>query len=196
MTTRRLPIALENVRIATPCHADWDDMAGDDRVRFCGRCEKNVYNLSAMTRQEAEALVAARQGRMCVRLYQRSDGTVLTSDCPVGVARQRLRQRVWARLSGAAASAMLLVGLAGSRARADLAVDGNKAQKPHVRVAMGEPVAVAPPPQPLMGKIAMPQPPKANKVVDKTPAPPRPEPMMGDIAVVDPAPATTRAKTK
>src|SRR6516162_8887116 len=37
------------LRVASPCPADWNAMQGDDRVRFCGQCEKNVYNLSAMT---------------------------------------------------------------------------------------------------------------------------------------------------
>src|SRR5437868_12561871 len=109
--TKRLPLVLENLRIATPCTADWDEMAGDERVRFCGKCEKNVYNLSAMTREAGEALVREKEGRMCVRMYQRTDGTVLTSDCPVGVRRERLRARIWARVSGMAASAALVVGL-------------------------------------------------------------------------------------
>ena len=65
-TTRKpsLPVVLENIRIAMPCSADWDDMSGDDRVRFCGKCEKNVYNLSAMTREAGEALVQEKEGRL------------------------------------------------------------------------------------------------------------------------------------
>ncbi|APR87839.1 hypothetical protein A7982_13188 [Minicystis rosea] len=82
---------LENVRIASPCTASWDAMTGDDRVRFCGQCQKNVYNLSAMPRDEAERLLAERDGAMCVRLYRRTDGTVLTADCPVGVRKKRVR---------------------------------------------------------------------------------------------------------
>src|SRR5262249_10788550 len=39
---------LDNVRIASPCHARWEDMVGNDRARFCGQCRKNVYNFSAM----------------------------------------------------------------------------------------------------------------------------------------------------
>src|SRR6185369_717825 len=108
----RLPIVLDNVYIASPCSADWDEMRGDERVRFCGRCEKNVYNLSAMTRAEAEAAVAAREGRLCVRFFRRSDGTMLTADCPVGARRLRLHARMWAAVAGAAASVALLVGLA------------------------------------------------------------------------------------
>jgi hypothetical protein len=192
--TTRLPVVLENLRIATPCQADWDDMKGDDRARFCGRCEKNVYNLSAMTRDEGEALVREKEGRMCVRLYQRSDGTVLTNDCPVGVQRQRLRQRVWARISGAAASAALIVGLVSGRARADLTVDGTKvtAKQPKPpepqRPTMGS-VAVAPPREPLMGKIAVqPQPEKNQPVMGE------PGPIMGDIAIADPKPAPKTKK--
>src|SRR3954469_9534480 len=104
----RLPVILENLRIATPCSADWDEMSGNDKVRFCGQCEKNVYNLSEMTRLEAEALVGKKDGRMCVRLYQRQDGTVITADCPVGVRRERLRQRIWTSFTKVAASAALL----------------------------------------------------------------------------------------
>jgi hypothetical protein len=41
---------LDRVSIAAPCSADWDQMAGTDQVRHCPLCNKNVYNLSAMTR--------------------------------------------------------------------------------------------------------------------------------------------------
>jgi hypothetical protein len=102
--------SLEDVRIAAPCSASWDDMKGDDRVRFCGKCEKNVYNLSAMPRQEAEALLADRAG-ICVRLYKRADGTVLTEDCPVGVKRRRRVRLAIATVGGgimAAATAAMM----------------------------------------------------------------------------------------
>lgn len=198
-TTRRLPVVLEEIRIATPCAADWDDMVGDARVRFCGKCEKNVYNLSAMSRAEGEALVREKEGRLCVRLYQRKDGTVITSDCPVGVRRQRLRARVWASVSGAAASLALVLGLFGGRARADLAVDGKKTngQKPDVTVrVMGGAVAVQEPPAPpkhppLMGKVAIKQPEPPPQMVQGEPAP-----IMGDVAVVAPPPKPKKHGTK
>ena len=72
------------LEIATPCPASWDDMEGDERVRFCPECELNVYNIASMTEAEALALIKEREGRLCVRLYKREDGTVLTRDCPVG----------------------------------------------------------------------------------------------------------------
>src|SRR6188472_3153808 len=97
---------LNNIRIASPCSADWEQMYGDDRKRFCGDCKLNVYNLSGMTRDEAETLITNAEGRLCVRFYKRSDGSVITRDCPVGWARVRHRTRVIAT-----AAASLVVAL-------------------------------------------------------------------------------------
>lgn len=60
-------------------------MYGNDRVRFCGQCSKNVYNLSALSREEAEDLIRRMEGHLCVRYYRRKDGTVITNNCPVGL---------------------------------------------------------------------------------------------------------------
>jgi hypothetical protein len=102
------------IRIATPCPARWEDMGGGDKVRFCDQCKKNVYNISAMTTAEATALLESNPGRLCGRIYQRADGTVLTEDCPVGVARywRRIKRRV------AGAVAMLLFVVLGTAALA------------------------------------------------------------------------------
>jgi hypothetical protein len=85
----RLPV-LDNIKVASPCSADWNKMTGDERARHCGDCKKNVYNLSGMTREEAEALIREKEGRLCVRYYQRKDGTILFGgDCTVGIRRKR-----------------------------------------------------------------------------------------------------------
>jgi hypothetical protein len=84
-------MTLDDVRIASPCSADWNAMPGDDRVRTCGDCKKRVYNLVAMTRAEAEALIASRE-RPCVRLYRRRDGSVVTADCAPPL--RRIRRKV------------------------------------------------------------------------------------------------------
>ena len=97
---------LENVRIASPCSANWDEMYGDDRKRFCADCKLNVYNLSDMTRAEAETLVMRAEGRLCVRFFRRADGSVITRDCPVGWARLQRRVRV-----AATAALSLLIAL-------------------------------------------------------------------------------------
>jgi hypothetical protein len=67
-------------------------MFGNDRKRFCGECKLNVYNLSDMTRREAESFLLESEGRVSVRYFRRDDGTVLTKDCPVGLA--ALKRRV------------------------------------------------------------------------------------------------------
>jgi hypothetical protein len=92
---------LDNIRVASPCAADWNEMVGDERKRFCSQCSLNVYNLSGMTSDEAENLLLTSEGRVCVRFYRRRDGTVLTRDCPVGW--QAVKRRV-SRMATAAVS--------------------------------------------------------------------------------------------
>lgn len=105
---RALPM-LDQVQVASPCSANWDDMVGDARVRFCLSCEKNVYNLSQMSALEAEALLQSRaSSEICVRFYRRADGTVMTSDCPVGVTRKR-RKKLALAVAGAGALAAAAV---------------------------------------------------------------------------------------
>lgn len=93
---------LKHVRVASPCKSDWDQMIGSDRVRFCGQCSLNVYNLSAMTRDQAESLIAANEGRLCVRFYRRVDGSILTQDCPVGLRAVQARVSYWTKAAAAA----------------------------------------------------------------------------------------------
>lgn len=76
----RNTIPLEVLRIDAPCPAEWSAMAGDDAKRFCQGCRKHVHNLSAMTRDEAETLVCASAGSMCVRMEVGPDGRVATID--------------------------------------------------------------------------------------------------------------------
>ncbi len=79
---------LSKIVIKTPCSERWSRMNGDDKRRFCARCKKSVYNLSAMSKEEAEQLLTSN-GKICVRMYRRRDGTVLTSECGPG------RRRRW-----------------------------------------------------------------------------------------------------
>src|SRR3954471_9556528 len=98
------PISLNVIRVENPCPAEWEKMHGDARVRFCDECKLHVYNLSSLTRAQAERLVAQHQGRLCVRYYQRADGTVITQDCGGGLRRAMQRTRRWMT---AAATAVL-----------------------------------------------------------------------------------------
>jgi hypothetical protein len=209
-TMKKLPVVLEGLRIASPCSADWDEMTGDARVRFCGQCEKNVYNLSAMTRDEAESLVREKEGRVCVRMYQRADGTVITNDCPVGARRLRMKERIRMSLAKLTAGAALALGIMSGRARADLAVgndkghttttatDGKSSGRPHL---MGK-IAIKPetpePPRPLMGAVAPAVMGEPVRVVqgDVAAPPPKKEPkpvpktVMGHVSTKAPAEAT------
>jgi hypothetical protein len=83
------------MHIAKPCNQSWAAMAGDDRVRHCGVCRKNVFNIAEMTAAEVEALIRETNGRFCARLYRRADGGVMTKDCPKGLAKVR-RKRAFA----------------------------------------------------------------------------------------------------
>ena len=93
---------LSRVKVAAPCKAEWEKMIGSARVRFCGQCNLNVYNLSEMTRTQAESLIAANEGRLCVRFYRRRDGSIITQDCPVGL--QAIKRRVSYALKAVAAA--------------------------------------------------------------------------------------------
>jgi hypothetical protein len=80
-------------------------MAGDQRVRHCTLCSLNVYNFAEMTPDEVRELLVRTEGRVCARLYQRADGTVLTRDCPTGLRAVRQRaSRVAAALVAALCS--------------------------------------------------------------------------------------------
>ena len=81
---RKFTNPLDKIRIASPCGADWKAMRGDDRRRYCALCKLNVYNLSDMTRAEAESFLINAEGRVCLRVFRRTDGSVITKDCPVG----------------------------------------------------------------------------------------------------------------
>ena len=76
---------------------------GKDSVRFCQSCQKNVYKLSLMSREEALTLLREKDGEICARLSRRADGTVIFGDCPVGQSAVRQRRRV-----GAVLAALLL----------------------------------------------------------------------------------------
>jgi hypothetical protein len=95
---------MQQIRIASPCSTDWNRMAGDDRVRYCPQCKLNVYNFSKLSTAEIGLIVAAREGRLCARFYQRSDGTMLTQNCPVGIRGALLRS--W-RVASATLTAIL-----------------------------------------------------------------------------------------
>jgi hypothetical protein len=165
---RKLPV-LENLSVASPCHEKWDDMVGDETARFCLKCEKNVYDLSSMSREQAESLITAKEGKLCVRFYRRADGTVLTADCPEGVARKRRRN-----LAAGVVGASLLA--AGGFAVASSFTRTQGACKVSVGQAMQGEVASPHAVEPVMEMGKMAGPPTMGHVA----APARPQPPPDD----------------
>ncbi|HEY6038511.1 MAG TPA: hypothetical protein VIV58_29715 [Kofleriaceae bacterium] len=87
-----MALNLANIRIGFACKERWDDMVGDDQVRDCAKCKRAVFNLSEMTTAAAEAVLARRGVKPCVRFYRRPDGTVMTSDSCATAARPERRR--------------------------------------------------------------------------------------------------------
>jgi hypothetical protein len=145
------------VKTATPCSASWDEMQGDDVKRYCAGCRLYVYDFSALTTEEARALLIETEGRLCARIFTRADGTVLTKDCPAGVAKQRRK-----RVASVAAAAALLGGVSAAVTAAQLQEE-QEGCKVQLRTSAG---GLAPQPIPsgnepgtqLMGDVIRPEP--------------------------------------
>ncbi len=193
---RALPLfELDDISVASPCHMEWSEMVGGDKVRFCGSCQKNVFNLSGMVRSEAIDLIGATEGNVCVRFFRRADGTVLTQDCPVGMALMLKRARrmtlgAVATALGAAASlvAFLSMGAAtrqvcvlktaqthveaiaetGTALVGDATVPEVKGEMPAIQGGIALPV------QPVMGRMPAPHHEMKGKIA-------RPNPKQGTV---------------
>jgi hypothetical protein len=125
-----------------------------------------------MPRAEAEQFLQERAGSsVCIRYYQRADGTILTEDCPVGVSKKR-RKKVALAVAGAGAMALAGASLLGARTTCHTVTGATMGEMP-VPVTTGSVAVPAPevPPEPegiqgqmRMGDWAGPQ--------DPTPPPP------------------------
>ena len=84
------------LRISSPCPVSWESMTGGNKVRYCGQCRLNVYNLAVMSPGEIDVVLKKSTGRLCGRLYVRDDQTATLQDCRSGTARKRLRRALTA----------------------------------------------------------------------------------------------------
>lgn len=89
------PNLLDALRLSSPCEASEEQIEATDQAAelFCVACRETVHDVSALTREEAWALVARRQSgeRVCISLTVRDgDGAVRLAD---GYARPALRSR-------------------------------------------------------------------------------------------------------
>ena len=67
------------VKVEEPCDKKWEEMVGNSHQRFCSVCEKNVYNISAMTNREAKRLIKDLNGNLCVRYVTTPQGKLITA---------------------------------------------------------------------------------------------------------------------
>lgn len=108
---------LDHLRVASPCPVGWEQMNGDNRVRFCSLCQLNVYNFAELTQKEAEELLRTTEGRICGRLFRRADGTIITKDCPVGL--RAMRRKVAKVATAAFATLVSLCSAAAGQKQSD-----------------------------------------------------------------------------
>ncbi|CAN5673443.1 hypothetical protein BH09VER1_BH09VER1_02110 [soil metagenome] len=155
----KLPVPLLNLRVATPCPANWNEMEGDERARFCGQCSKHVYNLSSMSESAAAELIREKEGKLCVRFYQREDGTVLHGeDCPVGLAARQWRR---AKSMAGAVASLVLMAFGLNRAQAEPpagAAPAVASPTPSGNMIMGDMCVVPPKTSPTPAPSASPTP--------------------------------------
>jgi hypothetical protein len=108
--------SLRSITVTSPCLADWDQMTGNDQIRFCEHCNLKVHNLSELSYSQAARLVARSQGRLCVRYYRDSQGAAITKQ-----ASRKLHQigRRATRIAAGAFSATLSLATAAAQTSAN-----------------------------------------------------------------------------
>jgi hypothetical protein len=173
---------LDSLRVISPCDVPWSSMEGDEAVRFCGKCRKNVYNVAQLPRAEAVALIERAEGRVCMQLTRRADGTIVTGDCWAQLRRARKR----GLLALAVAAPAIFAATLWSQAFGLRALFG---RSEHRAVERGEPVGLIagqtrvvppPPPEPLV-TLGAPAPSFPKKPLRRAPH----NTIRGRIAAVD-----------
>jgi len=76
--------------IEKPCPVKWESMVGDEKRRYCAHCQLHVHNLSAMTANERNEVLAPSPERKCISYLHRADANV-----PEGKAQLRLQSLSW-----------------------------------------------------------------------------------------------------
>jgi TonB family protein len=58
---------IQNVQLSFKCPMNWDEMAVAEGGRFCGGCQKKVYDFTGCSQIEYNAVIAAGNGEVCGR---------------------------------------------------------------------------------------------------------------------------------
>jgi Carboxypeptidase regulatory-like domain/Ankyrin repeats (3 copies)/Ankyrin repeats (many copies) len=103
----------EQLKIKTPCSANWDQMIGNEWVRFCEHCQLTVNDLTPLTPKRVRRLIENSKGRLCVRYRVSREGTPLLKAVPQQL--HQIRKRV-SKIAASAFTATLTISAAASPA--------------------------------------------------------------------------------
>lgn len=163
-----LPV-LPQVTINTPCPKIWDEMDGDLAKRFCGHCQKHVYNFSELDTKSVDQLLSSGQS-ICARIIRNPDGSIVTKDCsPEKKDNDQISRRGWFhRLTAMAASLATLLIFGGCSDPTTPSVTGELAPVPQATPTatmggaqafeLGDVALTEDAPEALVGKIRLPDP--------------------------------------
>lgn len=59
---------MKNFTIPKPCHENWEDMSPEEKGKFCGVCQKKVYDFTETSSLEIEKIYHQENGNICGRL--------------------------------------------------------------------------------------------------------------------------------
>jgi hypothetical protein len=97
----------------------WDEMRGDERERFCAKCNRTVVNLSVLTEAQRVALLASAQpGQLCAAYRRRLSRATNSPAAPL----RRTTVRTVLRLGAAAAYVATVAAVANNATQPDSAV--------------------------------------------------------------------------
>lgn len=168
---------IQELTIPKPCHESWDAMHGGAKERFCDSCQHEVHDLSAMTRREAEALLASDSGSLCVRYTMRGQEMVFQPE-----ASPRLMAQLRGLNSLVAAAAVAIPLLIGG---CDMGAGPEPQAQAPIVIQEGQPLQLqtgaAKPPAPPAEQPVEAAPPEETHVMGE-PAPVEEEHTMGKIA--------------
>lgn len=88
-------------------------MKGNDEVRLCSGCDKNVYNISAMSKKRAEEILSGPH-LPCLVITRTQDGRLINDECPGWL---RPLRKGWRKTLGIAVSLLTIFSI-GSQTKA------------------------------------------------------------------------------
>jgi len=72
--------APRDLNIVEPCPKSWGELEGAGTRRFCDQCSLHVVDGSALTQEEAKALVTETSERVCMRLVKDENGKIVHAE--------------------------------------------------------------------------------------------------------------------